>query len=232
MNLRDQINKILDEGSAEAVEKAKAILLEKAQKSDPESQFLLSDLIVEYGGDPKEALKWLRLSGENGSGRAAFYLSRLYDNDEFAPVEVLKSEVQPDSEESSRWLQKALQLNYFEALWEEAQMAEEMAEPYKAKELIARIMSLSAKDVIPDDEESLAAVQSNAEALLEDLKVQQEEEERIGRVVSQPEKAAPGELYNIGKAILHSDPENAKKLLQMAADQGLVPAKKLLQEIQ
>jgi hypothetical protein len=92
-------------------------IVEQAEHGGSEAQLTLSDYYRWGNGgmvpsNIDAANRWLRLAGENGDPDAQFQLSLYYRSEEFG--------FERDKEKSNLWLEKSVQQNYPDAVFEKA----------------------------------------------------------------------------------------------------------------
>lgn len=226
VNWRKQVTDLLNEGRATANAEAKALLLQVAGRADVEAQLFLIDYILDYEPDnATDALPWLIEAAEAGSGKAAFWLNRTFSANAYAALEPLKKDVPPDPEREQYWLKKAVEFGYFEALWLAAKEAFETRQYKTALALVEKVLGATPKD--DDDTEAVAEIKALAEEMKEKLR----EISKLIKVIANPDQFSPEELYSAGRLLYRAgDDENAAHLMQVAADRGLLAAKKFLSE--
>jgi TPR repeat protein len=229
--LRKKIENLLDAGTEESTQKAKALLLEEAQKNNTQAQLQLVEFFLDYEDDnASEALKWLTTAANQGSGQAAYYLSRLYRGDEFYPTDKLKALAPANQKISQTWFEHALELGYFEAQWRRAEDLFKKKDLDGAMELVGKIKKIKSSDA-PDSLEALGSIKQLATELKEKISHEQKIAKSLDTVKKDASKMKPEMLYNTAISLLETDPEQAKRLLKMAADKGLVAARKKLSDL-
>lgn len=229
--LKKMIAKLLDEGSTSSTEKARKILVEQATNSDLEAQLLLVNFILEYETeDLARALKWLIQAAKNKSGYAAYCLYGLYGHKDYAPVKDLQPLITPNAKESITWLDRALELGYFAALWERASISFENKDFEHALQLVKDLKKIKGTD-FPEEDEALGDIKQQAREMEAHIKEQQKLTRGLELAQKDMGSLKPVQLYNLAMEILDSDLMKAKQFLKMASDKGLVQASKKLADL-
>lgn len=229
--LKKQVNLLLNEGTPISVDQAKKILIAQAEKSDIAAQLLLIEFILEYELDHiQDALEWMSRAAELGSGKAAYYLSRLYSERDYYPLDELKKFVSIDKKKSQAWLERAAKYSYFQAQWDMAQLAFDIEDYDQALNYIQLIKRTKKSDFY-DEEESVQEIKVLAQELEEKIEDAKKKTKIIESMPDDLESLKPEQIYNNALLILDSDKNKARELLKRAADAGLVAARKKLAEL-
>jgi hypothetical protein len=231
-------NELLDQGTPEGVDEARALLKDHADRGDTEALLALVDLHLDFADADglSEVPTLLTRAAELGSAEAAFMLWRLYGDEEYEPLEPLRAAIDRSPSRASEWEKRAEDLGHPAALVATARRLLDARDSAGALTLLKTVLAMDANDQ-ERNPEVLRESQAEAMHLEQSIAEEAQTRESLGQVLAEPAKYQPEELYNAALKLLNtgittdSGRAQAMQLLDLAARGGLMVAKKKLVEL-
>lgn len=234
MSYMDEVNAVLDSAADDAVEQAEKILQKEIDSGNHAAALSLCEVLLDYGEISEikdKVVGLLETACENGNVQSSYVLYCLYSGKAYGEFDLLLEEVPANREKADFYFGKGLELGHPDILVSSLRETQSAGDIESTKVLLTKLVGIDF-ETAGFTPEAIGEYEFLIKDFSEKLEAEEAFQERLQKVIADPEKAEPIDLYNSALELSSRsrDPKLVKQLLEIAAEKDFPLAKKALSE--